>query len=33
VTEAREGLGGIDALVTVVGGLMAFGMPFDRLDT
>jgi 3-oxoacyl-[acyl-carrier protein] reductase len=24
VTEAREGLGGIDVLVTVVGGLMAF---------
>jgi 3-oxoacyl-[acyl-carrier protein] reductase len=33
VTEARESLGGIDVLVTVVGGLMAFGTPFDRLDT
>ena len=32
VAEARDGLGGIDVLVTVVGGLMAFGMPFDRLD-
>ncbi len=33
VAQAREELGGIDVLVTVVGGLMAFGMPFDRLDT
>jgi 3-oxoacyl-[acyl-carrier protein] reductase len=33
VADARDGLGGIDVLVTVVGGLMAFGMPFNRLDT
>lgn len=33
VAKARKALGGIDVLVTVVGGLMAFGMPFDRLDT
>jgi 3-oxoacyl-[acyl-carrier protein] reductase len=33
VLDARDGLGGIDVLVTVVGGLMAFGMPFNRLDT
>jgi 3-oxoacyl-[acyl-carrier protein] reductase len=31
VAEAREALGGIDVLVTVVGGLMAFGVPFSRL--
>jgi 3-oxoacyl-[acyl-carrier protein] reductase len=31
VAEARDALGGIDVLVTVVGGLMAFGVPFDRL--
>ena len=33
VVTARDALGGLDVLVTVVGGLMAFGMPFDRLDT
>jgi 3-oxoacyl-[acyl-carrier protein] reductase len=33
IAEAREALGGIDVLVSVVGGLMAFGAPFDRLDT
>jgi 3-oxoacyl-[acyl-carrier protein] reductase len=33
VAAARDGLGGIDVLVTVVGGLMAFGMPFDRLHS
>jgi len=33
VLDAHDGLGGIDVLVTVVGGLMAFGMPFNRLDT
>jgi 3-oxoacyl-[acyl-carrier protein] reductase len=33
IAQAREGLGGIDVLVTVVGGLMAFGVRFDRLDT
>lgn len=32
VAKAREALGGIDVLVTVVGGLMAFGVRFDRLD-
>ena len=31
VAEARAALGGIDVLVTVVGGLMAFGVPFNRL--
>jgi 3-oxoacyl-[acyl-carrier protein] reductase len=31
VAEARETLGGIDVLVTVVGGLMAFGVEFNRL--
>jgi len=31
VARAREALGGIDVLVTVVGGLMAFGVPFSRL--
>jgi 3-oxoacyl-[acyl-carrier protein] reductase len=33
VSQARDALGGIDVLVTVVGGLMAFNVPFDRLDT
>jgi 3-oxoacyl-[acyl-carrier protein] reductase len=32
VTEASEALGGLDVVVTVVGGLMAFGVPFSRLD-
>jgi 3-oxoacyl-[acyl-carrier protein] reductase len=32
VTQAREALGGIDVLVTVVGGLMAFKVPFNRVD-
>jgi 3-oxoacyl-[acyl-carrier protein] reductase len=31
VVEARDGLGGIDGLVTVVGGLMAWRIPFHRL--
>jgi 3-oxoacyl-[acyl-carrier protein] reductase len=33
VGKARDALVGVDVLVTVVGGLMAFGMPFNRLDT
>src|SRR5277367_2209508 len=28
VTTASEALGGLDVVVTVVGGLMAFGVPF-----
>jgi 3-oxoacyl-[acyl-carrier protein] reductase len=31
VTTATESLGGLDVVVTVVGGLMAFGVPFNRL--
>ncbi|HWE68149.1 MAG TPA: SDR family oxidoreductase [Acidimicrobiales bacterium] len=31
VSEARDGLGGIDTLITVVGGLMAWRIPFHRL--
>ena len=31
VTEARDAMGGIDVLVTVVGGLMAFGVSFNRV--
>jgi 3-oxoacyl-[acyl-carrier protein] reductase len=33
VGKARDALGGLDVLETAVGGLMAFGMPFDRHDT
>ena len=32
VHEARDELGGLDVLVTVVGGLMAFGVRFDKLE-
>jgi 3-oxoacyl-[acyl-carrier protein] reductase len=32
VAEGRELLGGIDVLVTVVGGLMAWRVPFHRMD-
>ncbi|HEX4788855.1 MAG TPA: SDR family oxidoreductase [Actinospica sp.] len=32
VAEARDLLGGIDVLVTVVGGLMAWRVPFHRTD-
>jgi 3-oxoacyl-[acyl-carrier protein] reductase len=32
VTTAGEALGGLDVVVTVVGGLMAFRVPFHRLD-
>jgi 3-oxoacyl-[acyl-carrier protein] reductase len=32
VTAACEALGGLDVVVTVVGGLMAFRVPFHRLD-
>src|ERR1700693_3999660 len=32
VTTASEALGGLDVVVTVVGGLMAFRVPFHRLD-
>jgi 3-oxoacyl-[acyl-carrier protein] reductase len=32
VERAREALGGLDVVVTVVGGLMAWRVPFDRLD-
>jgi 3-oxoacyl-[acyl-carrier protein] reductase len=32
VTTACEALGGLDVVVTVVGGLMAFRVPFHRLD-
>ena len=31
VTTASEALGGLDVVVTVVGGLMAFGVRFNRL--
>lgn len=31
VADARHALGGIDVLVTVVGGLMVFGVGFNRL--
>jgi 3-oxoacyl-[acyl-carrier protein] reductase len=31
VTTASETLGGLDVVVTVVGGLMAFGVPFNPL--
>jgi 3-oxoacyl-[acyl-carrier protein] reductase len=32
VADADVALGGIDGLVTSIGGLMAFGVPFVRLD-
>ena len=32
VTTAGQALGGLDVVVTVVGGLMAFGVSFNRLE-